>query len=1824
MMMILVIAVGRAQTAQLPSHHLDNGTPKQPANNRAAVAVGVAFEATDDAADGRVRSNRRREWFDFFRDGTSYSEMPAEVKKTLEDEAIRGVSIASTGLYCRPPGCPPLPRQAGRSFLNGVQPNICVIQDDNNAALARGPASTLAQNLTTAATTTTTPAAATLAATPTTATGPTLMGARPSISHNAAAEECAITGKHLCSTAQLCPAGQPSVSDLPKSSATWVPVSDGGAGADEWLQYVAPGCSHSALYCCGDSNRRRDEGTTTTTATSTSFMITSTTAPTWDSHAAAFVAADVDKLLLGYTEDSVIILSDFTTGVDKVFTGLAGVRTWFEALFAYLAATDDDAFRSSLEVPDATVESGQVFLIWRAVAAGVVHATDTFIIDADGKFAVQTTTLWTAADKPLLTGESVDLNAAVPGTAAQAHWDNHLDAFATGDIEKMVLDYREDAQIIEWDFATDTKTVSAGIAGVRDLFPKYFGWAGECGDNLDVNLPTIRVTESYIYLHVTFPCAGIPLWTATFILDTDGMIVRQNIVFKRAVADVDTTRCELDGCTEGGVDDNDCCATCGNGGCHDGYVYMGQFEVKREGFWPQCTSSYGKHCGNTCCIRDVVPAAAEIETEWIGVFAVSDTSHTWSAQKVDGKYADDTMRIAFIATADPTKAGMEAVEDAGKALIAGDSCTSVTAGDAAVALGSAAPTTSGVCFELTFGTGSDSLFTLNTTGLSGVVIFGQHLPIEFEATRHYFYDSKNVDIEPVGIADSADSADDDTAFTEFAFNAGYDACTFPESVNNAASCETDSGAGCIDPVTDAKVNKSIWPMTWEAARAQAIEISKDDPLMDDNKLDYHASINPDPEKKHDTTWLHGKQRDKLLCLPGPNWYRDMDGRSNTRGIIVDTGCSGGYPGYGYQTFNPDAIARPNSGDPDLEPKQWDGCDDCSNIEKVYPRQPGFPTKVSGGPGVDAIHETVLSTFAPNDRPYGYFRGGARTDMNKNLYPWAKNLNADEDKRDQDDSCCHRKTFSCGNPIPTTPDQQKIAQERVPYEFMINKIDGVPKGYTDFAEGNPSGNLQAENCEWVNRNIFGGHFRCELVRALNAGATYRLSCEPDELELLTVPCNNRGVFNHASGDCICYVGYGGYNADLTRRDCSLKVNNWRNSQNPVGTYALLGLGTGVAVIVIVVLFRRGLGCPLIVIQILFFFIDLATDWWTNMIQLRGTFFTENAQRVFRSQQAPTMLYNASLFFCILGTVTFVAELVWVSSERIRQKRFKGLHWLSLTDWKLYWKAVSNTKPTKFQHQITIVRIFVEDLPQFIILILYFKTVIFAELPGTWELAEAQGYRLSQPQSSNWFGIPQPEPETNGQCRTGWGNIKGGQNASVPTTERSCNEGDKREQTVVVDDVRDPATFKPRYVNPAFEFTDTVDELLSITSKVDGVQSEEGYLEVVGGDCAGETTFVVAGDKVRVDGYSCDGTVRWIGTHKVDPSKGLRIMVELDEAVGKNNGTVGGIQYTANRLPNKTGILVAPAKVHQTYKKKKSASVKKSAKNESIGTNKTVPIPSPLGLSFKQNSGGDMIITKVKPGSNAEATGQVQEGMKIVSVNKNPVEGLTKKEVSNLIKISPGDRCLLEVVDPALQLSSSTKRSSSKKATKKGSTMVAPAKVHQTLIRRAEVDSDTDASTEADSDTEYPFVITDRVQVHGYSCDGTVRWVGTHKVDPSKGLRIMVELDEAIGKNNGTVGGIQYTANRLPKNTGILVRPDRAFAVAVDPATIHEWLDTVVPGYGELYAGIFEAVGMEDPADMNDTDLVDDDFFAALEDEGVDEEAIENIMLAVGFESADFDL
>merc|ERR1719201_1785592 len=133
---------------------------------------------------------------------------------------------------------------------------------------------------------------------------------------------------------------------------------------------------------------------------------------------------------------------------------------------------------------------------------------------------------------------------------------------------------------------------------------------------------------------------------------------------------------------------------------------------------------------------DIEPIAqSTMAWEWAGVFAVSGATHTWSMQKVDGAYADPSMDLVIIPTATPTEATMEALKYDGSDMLGG-TCTVVNDG------GSMTPATGGSCFKLTVDASKDdSTFTINTAGITGIAVYAQHVPTEFERDAHYLYDA---------------------------------------------------------------------------------------------------------------------------------------------------------------------------------------------------------------------------------------------------------------------------------------------------------------------------------------------------------------------------------------------------------------------------------------------------------------------------------------------------------------------------------------------------------------------------------------------------------------------------------------------------------------------------------------------------------------------------------------------------------------------------------------------------------------------------------------------------------------------------------------------------------------------------------------------------------------------------------------------------------------------------------------------------------------------------------------------------------------------------
>merc|ERR1719407_42658 len=130
---------------------------------------------------------------------------------------------------------------------------------------------------------------------------------------------------------------------------------------------------------------------------------------------------------------------------------------------------------------------------------------------------------------------------------------------------------------------------------------------------------------------------------------------------------------------------------------------------------------------------------------------------------------------------------MESLKYDGSDMLGG-TCTVVNHG------GSMTPAAGGSCFELTVGTGDDSTFTINTAGITGIAVYAQHVPIEFERDRHYLYDSSNVDIEPVAEESAGGHAHGHRRLVDIdaALHTYEEAC-------DAVNCYIESD-GCADTV----------------------------------------------------------------------------------------------------------------------------------------------------------------------------------------------------------------------------------------------------------------------------------------------------------------------------------------------------------------------------------------------------------------------------------------------------------------------------------------------------------------------------------------------------------------------------------------------------------------------------------------------------------------------------------------------------------------------------------------------------------------------------------------------------------------------------------------------------------------------------------------------------------------------------------------------------------------------------------------------------------------------------------------------------------------
>ncbi len=140
--------------------------------------------------------------------------------------------------------------------------------------------------------------------------------------------------------------------------------------------------------------------------------------------------------------------------------------------------------------------------------------------------------------------------------------------------------------------------------------------------------------------------------------------------------------------------------------------------------------------------------AAEVEHEheaghsfeWAEVFLLQPGEYQWSFAKVDGKYAEATMKMAVVSSSVEGAEGIEAVEKTGEALLNG---TQTETQSNTVLM-------SGHGYQLLFDPSKDeTVFTVKIDVAGTYVFFTEHMPTEFEGNDHFFKDMTFKDVEAI-------------------------------------------------------------------------------------------------------------------------------------------------------------------------------------------------------------------------------------------------------------------------------------------------------------------------------------------------------------------------------------------------------------------------------------------------------------------------------------------------------------------------------------------------------------------------------------------------------------------------------------------------------------------------------------------------------------------------------------------------------------------------------------------------------------------------------------------------------------------------------------------------------------------------------------------------------------------------------------------------------------------------------------------------------------------------------------------------------------------
>ncbi|XP_040352346.1 CAP-Gly domain-containing linker protein 4 isoform X1 [Herpailurus yagouaroundi] len=276
----------------------------------------------------------------------------------------------------------------------------------------------------------------------------------------------------------------------------------------------------------------------------------------------------------------------------------------------------------------------------------------------------------------------------------------------------------------------------------------------------------------------------------------------------------------------------------------------------------------------------------------------------------------------------------------------------------------------------------------------------------------------------------------------------------------------------------------------------------------------------------------------------------------------------------------------------------------------------------------------------------------------------------------------------------------------------------------------------------------------------------------------------------------------------------------------------------------------------------------------------------------------------------------------------------------------------------------------------------------------------------------------------------------------------------------------------------------------------------------------------GDRVVIAGQKV-GTLRFCGTTEF--ASGQWAGIELDEPEGKNNGSVGKIQYF--KCAPKYGIFAPLSKISKAKDRRKNT-VHTSAKAVPLIRSQKIDV---AHVTSKVNTG----LMTSKKDSASESTLSLPPGEE-----SKPV---TDKEVTLLGSVSSSSSTSSLEHKPSYPKKLNA-RSNGKKTVSKS----------PSVSSRASAGLNSSAASVANnSRSSGELHLGDRVLVVGQRI-GVIKFFGTTNFAP--GYWYGIELEKPHGKNDGSVGGVQYFS--CSPRYGIFAPPSRVQRVTDSLDTLSE--------------------------------------------------------------------